>query len=113
MEKSRYVIGTDTYNDTVFSVCLFDRKEGLVVISESIFGEKEFEKRVQELSILYNSTAIKEYDKLVKTYNRTYAKIPHISELFKTPNSKKLMLDYVIKNDAIDYKLIQEFLNFK
>lgn len=113
MENDRYIIATDTYDEIVFAVCVFDRREDLIVISESIFGEKEFEKRVKELSKYYNASTIKEYEEKTKSPNRVYAKIPHISELFRTPNSKKLMLDYIIKNDALDYKLIEELLNFK
>ena len=60
--KDRYILATDTFDSKVFSVCVFDRQNDLVIISENIFGEKEFEERVNQLSKHYNCSRIEEYE---------------------------------------------------
>ena len=54
MKNNKYILGTDAFDDKVFSVCLFDAENNTIVISESIVGEKGFEKRVEELTKYYN-----------------------------------------------------------
>ena len=65
--KDRYILATDTFDSKVFSVCVFDRQKDLVIISENIFGEKEFEERVNQLSKHYNCLK-KENIKPVRAY---------------------------------------------
>lgn len=48
--KDRYILATDTFNSKIFSICVFDRQKGLIVVSENIFCEKEFVQRINELS---------------------------------------------------------------
>ena len=113
---SRYILGTDTFDNEVFAVCLFDVENNNVVISESIFGEKDFEKRVKELTEFYNCGRIEEFEIKEPSKNRVYAKIPSISQTignyFKTDKGKQVMKDYLYGEDCIDYGLLKEFKNF-
>ncbi len=49
MKNNKYILGTDAFDDKVFSVCLFDAENNTIVLSENIVGEKEFEEKVKEL----------------------------------------------------------------
>ena len=77
--NSRYILGTDTFDSKVFAVCIFDAESNTIVISESVFGKKEFKKRVKELSNHYNCKRIEECEVKEPIKNRIYAKIPNIS----------------------------------
>ena len=52
MKNNKYILGTDTFDGKVFSVCLFDAENNAILISENIVGEKEFEEKVKELDML-------------------------------------------------------------
>ena len=70
MKNNRYILGTDAFDDKVFSVCLFDAENNTIVLSENIVGEKEFEERVNQLSKHYNCSRIEEYEIQEETKNR-------------------------------------------
>jgi hypothetical protein len=113
--ENRYILATDTFDNKVFSVCVFDREKEHYVVLDSVSSEKEFEKKVKKLSKQYNTVPIKEYDEKSTTVNRYYAEIPRLEEAiihyFKGKGNEKL-LKYLHEEDAIDYMLIEEILNF-
>jgi len=115
--SNRYILGTDSFDDKVFAVCIFDAENDSVVISENIFGEKEFKKRVKELSKYYNCKRIEEVEIKEPVKNRIYAKVPNISQeignYLKTDKGKQTLKEYFNENNCIDYSLIEEFVNFK
>jgi len=116
MKNNRYILGTDTFDDKVFSVCLFDAENNTIVLSESIIGEKEFEDRVEELEKFYNCSKIEEYEIKERSKDRVYGKVPNISQVLtdylKTDKGKQAVKDYILEEDCIDYNLVNELLIF-
>ena len=117
MKNNKYILGTDAFDDKVFSVCLFDAENNTIVISESIVGEKEFEEKVKELEKLYNCCKIEEYEIKEPSKDRVYGKVPNISQALtdylKTDKGKQTVRDYILEQDCIDYSLVNELINFK
>ena len=116
MKNSKYILGTDTFDNKVFAVCLFDAENNTILISENIFGEKDFEERVKELTKYYNCSEIKEFEIKEPTKYRVYEKIPNISkalsEYLKTDKGKQVVKDWIFEEDCIDYNLVNELLTF-
>ena len=116
MKNTKYILGTDAFDDKVFSVCLFDAENNTIVISESIVGEKGFEKRVEELTKYYNCSEIKEFEIKELSKQRVYGKVPNISQALtdylKTNKGKQTVKDYILEEDYIDYNLVNELLTF-
>lgn len=116
MKNNRYILGTDTFDNKVFSVCLFDAENNTIVISESIVGEKEFEERIKELITLFNCCRIKEFEIKEPSKDRIYGKVPNISqallEYLKTDKGKQALKDYLFEEGCIDYNLVNEMLTF-
>lgn len=110
--KNRYILGTNTFDNKVFAVCLFDAKNNAFLISENIVGEKEFKERVKELTALYNCSRIEEIEVKEPTKNRIYAKIPNISQALgdylKTDKGKQVIRDYMFEENCINYNLVDE-----
>lgn len=113
--NNKYILGIDSFNNKVFSVCIFDAENNSIVISESGFDEKEFKKRVKELSKHYNCERIEEFEIKEPTKDRVYAKVPNISQAIgnylKTDKGKQAMKEYINENDCIDYNLVEEYDN--
>ena len=117
VKNNKYILGTDTFNNKVFSVCLFDAENNTIVLSENIVGEKEFEERVGELTKYYNCSEIKEFEIKEPSKQRVYGKVPNISQALtnylKTDKGKQTVKDYILEQDCIDYSLVNELVNFK
>lgn len=117
MKENKYILGTDSFDNKVFSICLFDAENNSVVLSESMSSEQDFEKRVVELEKHYNYSRIEEAEVNKASKNRVYSKVPNISqamgEYLKTDKGKNVLKDYLFETDTIDYKLIEELRNFK
>jgi len=115
--SNRYILGTDTFDDKIFSVCLFDAENNTILISENIVGEKEFEERVKELEKFYNCSKIEEYEIKELSKDRVYGKVPNISQALtnylKTDKGKQAVKDYILEQDCIDCSLVNELVNFK
>lgn len=107
--ENRYILATHTYDDRVFSICVFDRETSSFIISESVVGKKEFKIRKEELLVYYN--AIKADDiEISKEKSNKLTGIPHISRaLLNYIKSDK----FVICESLIDKGLIEEMLNYK
>ena len=116
MKNNKYILGTDTFNNKVFSVCLFDAENNTIVLSENIVGEKEFEERVEELTKYYNCSEIKEFEIKEPSKQRVYGKVPNISQALtdylKTDKGKQAVKDYILEEACIDYNLVNELLTF-
>lgn len=116
MKNNKYILGTDAFDDKVFSVCLFDAENNSILISENIVGEKEFEDRVKELEKFYNCCKIEEYEIKEPSKYRVYGKVPNISQTLidylKTDKGKQTVKDYILEEDCIDYNLVNELLTF-
>ena len=116
MKNNKYILGTDTFDGKVFSVCLFDAENNAILISENIVGEKEFEEKVKELEKLYNCCKIEEYEIKELSKDRVYGKVPDISQALtnylKTDKGKQTVKDYILEEDYIDYNLVNELLTF-
>ena len=114
--KDRYILATDTFNSKIFSICVFDRQKGLIVVSENIFCEKEFGQRINELSKHYSCSRIEEYEIREKSKNSIYTKVPSLEEAMvdylNTEKGKHVVRDYIDEQDCIDYGLIEELLIF-
>lgn len=114
MTNNRYILGTDSFDGKVFSVCLFDAENNTIVISENIVGEKEFEKKVEEIGKLYNCSKIEEFEIKEPSKDRIYGKVPNISQALskylKTDKGKQALKDYLFEEDCIDYNLVNEML---
>jgi len=114
--KNRYLLATDTFDNKVFSVCLFDAENSKFIKSENIVGEKEFKKRVKQLSEYYNTSPIEEFELKEKPKSRVYTNIPRMSEaivdFYKTDKGKEQLLKYLKEEDAIDLDLVEELVNF-
>lgn len=117
MKNTKYILGTDAFDDKVFSVCLFDAENNTIVLSESIIGEKEFEDKVKELETLYNCCKIEDYEIKEPSKDRVYGKVPNISQALtdylKTDKGKQAVKDYILEQDCIDYSLVNELVNSK
>ncbi len=117
MKNNKYILGTDTFDNKVFSVCLFDAENNSILISENIVGEKEFEEKVKELEKLYNCCKIEECKIKEPIKDRVYGKVPNISQALtnylKTDKGKQAVKDYILEQDCIDYSLVNELVNFK
>ena len=113
--ENRYILATDTFDNKVFSIRVFDRQKEQFVITNTISGEKDFENKVQELSKQYNTVPIKEYDEKSTPVNRYYAKIPRMDEAiihYFKGEGKERLLNYLHEVDVIDYMLIEEMRVF-
>ena len=117
MENNKYILRTDSFDDKVFSICLFDEKNNSVRFSESMMDEREFEKRVVELEKHYNCYRIEEAEVNKVSKNRVYSRVPNISqamgEYLRTDKGRNVFKDCLFETDAIDYKLIEELRNLK
>ena len=115
--NNKYILGIDSFNNKVFSVCIFDVENNSFVISKSGFDEKEFKKWVKELSKHYNCERIEEFEIKEPTKDRVYAKVPSLSQAIenylKTDKGKQAMKEYFTENNCIDYNLVEELINFK
>ena len=113
--KNKYILGIDSFDNKVFSVCIFDAENNSMVISENLSGKKEFKRRVKELSKHYNCKRIEEFEIKEPTRNRVYAKVPNISQAIgnylKTDKGKQAIKEYINENDCIDYNLVEEYDN--
>lgn len=108
--KNKYIIATDTYDNKVFAVCIFNVDTQTIVVSENILGEEKFKKRIEELTKFYNPERVVEYIEPVKP--KTHYKIPHISESIAKYKGKEAVLDFLKQEDCFDQGLINEILNF-
>jgi hypothetical protein len=110
--ENRYLLATDTFDNKVFSLCVFDREKEQFVLSDVISGEKEFEKRIEELSKYYDTVPIKEVEVKPKTTNRIYAKVPNLNkaivDYLKTDKGR----GWLYEQGVIDMKLVDELLDF-
>jgi len=106
--ENRYILATDTYDNKVFSICVFDREINSFIISESIVGEKGFKKKEKELLECYNAVKADDIETLKEKSNKLTG-IPHISRsLLNYIKSDK----FVICENLKDKELIEEMLSY-
>jgi len=111
----KYYIGCDTATD-VKALCIMDEC-GITIKSEQFLDEKEFEKRVEELSLFYGAIKIDEEVEFKPREVKTVGKIPNITSVIagylKTDKGKRDIIKWAVENDALNWELIEELRNFK
>jgi len=109
----KYFLSTDSSNG-VHVLCII-REDGVVEVSKEFKDENLFIEEMNALAVFYGAIKVEEKEFDVKRYK--HYRIPSISQamadFLKTEKGKQVTLEFLHKNDCLDWELLEELRNFK